>query len=84
MNTHTDPRIAERERAARRIARARSTAPRLAYSIDETAVALGVSRRTIYDLISDGRLTSAKIGARRVISHSELERFLAELASEAA
>jgi excisionase family DNA binding protein len=49
---------------------------RLAYSIDEAARLLSISRRHLYDLISKGRLTSCKLGARRVITRSELERLL--------
>jgi len=50
----------------------------LAYSIDEAAHVLGVSRRTIYELIAEGRLRSAKLYARRLIPRAELERLLAE------
>jgi excisionase family DNA binding protein len=56
----------------------------LAYSVDEASRVLGVSRRTVYELIAEGRIRSAKLYARRLITRAELERFLAELASEAA
>jgi excisionase family DNA binding protein len=48
--------------------------PRAAYSINETARLLDVSRRQIYDLLSKGKLRSVRIGARQRIPASELER----------
>jgi excisionase family DNA binding protein len=50
--------------------------PRLAYSPDEAARALGVGRTTIYDLMSRGALKRAKIGARTVIPAQCLEDYL--------
>jgi excisionase family DNA binding protein len=56
----------------------------LAYSVDEAARVLAISRRTVYELIAEGRLRSTKLYARRLVTRAELERFLAELVSEAA
>jgi excisionase family DNA binding protein len=51
--------------------------PRLAYSVQETADALGVSRDTIHELIRTGRLHSVKAGARTLIGVRQIEAFLA-------
>jgi excisionase family DNA binding protein len=40
---------------------------RLALSIEETAKTSGLSRATLYRLIADGKLTTIKIGARRIV-----------------
>jgi excisionase family DNA binding protein len=52
---------------------------RYAYSPEEAGSLLGVTRQTIYNLISRGELTSVKIGRSRRIPHSELERLLAPI-----
>jgi excisionase family DNA binding protein len=52
---------------------------RLAYSVDEAAGLLGLSRRSIYELLRDGQLGSVKIGSRRLIRHTDLELFLSQL-----
>jgi excisionase family DNA binding protein len=51
---------------------------RLAYSIDETARLLSISRRHVYELIAEGRLVGRKLGARRVIPRREIDALLAE------
>lgn len=51
--------------------------PKLAYSILETCAALGITRPTLYKLISDGRLRTVTIGTRRLIPATELDRLLA-------
>lgn len=55
-----------------------NTVPRrLAYSIDEVASAVGISRDLVYELIASGRLKTVPVGARRrVIPTHELERLL--------
>lgn len=50
----------------------------LAYSIPDSGRAIGLSSRTVIRLIKSGKLRSAKIGRRRVVSAKELERFLHE------
>jgi len=42
-----------------------------AMRVNDTAAFLGVSRATIYNLISEGVLPSLKIGGRRVIRRSD-------------
>jgi excisionase family DNA binding protein len=48
------------------------------YSVDEAAKALTLSHWTIRAWIRDGRLRSAKIGDRRVIRESELQRLIVD------
>jgi excisionase family DNA binding protein len=50
--------------------------PRLAFSIDEAAAALGMSPATLWRWIGEGWLRSVKRGGRRLIPISELERLL--------
>jgi excisionase family DNA binding protein len=40
---------------------------RRALSIEEAAKACGLSRATLYRLLSDGKLTTIKVGARRLV-----------------
>jgi excisionase family DNA binding protein len=53
-----------------------STVVPLAYSVEEVAVALRVSPRTIRNLLREGQLVRRKIGARTVIPVSSVESFL--------
>ncbi len=50
---------------------------RLAYSPEEAAEALGISRHLIYDLLRTGQLRSRKAGNRRLIGLQQIEAFLA-------
>jgi len=52
-------------------------AERLAYSPDEAAELLGISRELVHDLLRTGRLGSVKAGRRRLIARHHLEAFLA-------
>jgi excisionase family DNA binding protein len=52
-------------------------AERLAYSPDEAAELLGISRELVHDLLSTGQLGSVKAGRRRLIGKHHLEEFLA-------
>jgi len=45
-------------------------------SIDETAMLIGASRRTIQRLISDGKLKVAKLGTRSIIKRKEIDNLL--------
>ena len=51
-------------------------ASRLAYSVQEVAQALGISRDMVNDLLRTGQLGSIKVGRRRLISRKHLERLL--------
>ena len=48
----------------------------MAYRPDDAALVLGLGRTTTYALIREGRLRSIKVGRRRLIPASEIERFL--------
>ena len=61
----------------RRLAAEPPRVERLAYSIDETAAALGRSRRVVEGLIDSGQLRARRVGRELAISRAELERFLA-------
>ena len=50
---------------------------RLAYSPDEAAELLGISRELVHDLLRTGQLGSVKAGRRRLIARRHLEAFLA-------
>jgi excisionase family DNA binding protein len=52
-------------------------AGRLAYSPDEAAELLGISKELIHDLLRTGQLGSRKAGRRRLIAKRHLEAFLA-------
>ena len=52
-------------------------AERLAYSPDEAAELLGISRELVHDLLRTGQLRSVKAGRRRLIARHHLEAFLA-------
>lgn len=53
-----------------------SETPRIAFRIDDAAVACGLSRSTIYNLISAGTLPSFKAAGRRLILAEDLKSFL--------
>ncbi|WP_373054504.1 helix-turn-helix domain-containing protein [Thioalkalivibrio sp.] len=52
----------------------------LAYGVDEAAHVLGISRRSLYELIASGRLKSTKLCGRRIVPRASLERLLEEAA----
>ena len=54
----------------------RSSAERLAYSVDEAAGLTGLSRDLLYDQMRCGNLDYIKIGRRRLITRQHLEEFL--------
>jgi excisionase family DNA binding protein len=51
---------------------------RLAYSIPEACVLIGVSRPTLYRRISDGDLRTVMFGGRRLVPHAALLELLGE------
>lgn len=52
------------------------TLPREAYSIDETAQVLGVTRRTIEGMIDSQQLRVVTVGRHIRIDRKEIERYL--------
>lgn len=53
-----------------------SLVPRAAYSLAETAASLGLSRRTLYELMDAGKLATVKLGKRRLVPARELDRLV--------
>ncbi len=49
---------------------------RRALSIKEAAQTCGLSRATVYRLIADGKLTTLKIGARRLVPVGAIDTLL--------
>lgn len=52
------------------------TTKRLTYTVDEAAKAVGVSRRTMYELIHREDFPSLKVGGRRLISREGLAEWV--------
>jgi excisionase family DNA binding protein len=52
------------------------TPERRALSIRETARACGLSRATLYRLLKDGKLSTIKIGARRLVPIASIDLLL--------
>lgn len=52
------------------------SSPRLAFSVQEAAAALGLSTSSIWKWISLGQLQATKIGGRTLITVEELDRVL--------
>jgi len=50
---------------------------KVAYSVRETAEALGLHPNTVYELISDGKLPALRLGRKILVSRSELEKWVA-------
>jgi excisionase family DNA binding protein len=59
-------------------------APKLTYSVDEAAEAIGISRSLVYDEMNAGRLGYIKIGRRRLITSQQLNEYVAGLVANAA
>ncbi|HRD74370.1 MAG TPA: helix-turn-helix domain-containing protein [Hyphomicrobiaceae bacterium] len=49
---------------------------REAYSIAEAAKLWGIGRTSLYRAMSEGRLRTLKIGARRLVRRGDLEAFM--------
>jgi excisionase family DNA binding protein len=49
----------------------KSETKRLAYSVPEMAVALGISRTVAYDLITTGTSPSVRLGKRKILVPAE-------------
>jgi excisionase family DNA binding protein len=54
---------------------------RLAYSVEDAAHLLSLSRSQLYAFLKDGLIVGKKLGGRTVIPRDELERFLVEAPS---
>ncbi len=49
---------------------------KLVYSVEEAAEQLSIGRTLAYQLISEGRLVSIKIGHRRLVARADLDAFI--------
>jgi len=49
---------------------------RLAFSVQEAAMALGISSRTLRDYIKDGSIAHFRMGTRVLIPSNELQEFI--------
>jgi hypothetical protein len=57
---------------------------RLLYPIPEARERLGdIGHSTFYELKSEGKIATVKIGRRTFVAHDELERYIATLKAEA-
>jgi excisionase family DNA binding protein len=52
------------------------TENKLALRVNEASVAAGISRTTIYKLMTDGKLRTTKVGGRRLILREDLQALL--------
>ena len=62
--------------AERATTRASIALDRLAYSIEDAAVALGLSRSRLYELTAASEIAACKVGKRTIIPVTELTAFL--------
>jgi len=53
-----------------------NTVPKLAFSVEDAAEVAGVSRATLYAEIKSKRIETFKIGSRRLISLSAIEKYI--------
>ena len=51
--------------------------PKLAFTIAEACHAVGIGRSKLYELISQGRLETRKIGSRTIIPADSLRKLVA-------
>jgi excisionase family DNA binding protein len=49
---------------------------RRAFSIRETARICGVSRATLYRLLKEGKITTIKLGSRRLVPEASIDTLL--------
>jgi excisionase family DNA binding protein len=54
--------------------------PKLAYSVDEAASTLTLSRARLYELMNEGQIKFKQCGRRRLIPASAIRTFLEEAA----
>lgn len=53
--------------------------PSLLYPVAEAAALLGISRSNLYCLLRQGKVSSVRIGSRRLVPRAALESFVATL-----
>ena len=57
---------------------AQETTEQRVMTVEEVGEVLRVGRNTMYGLIADGAIESMKIGRRRLITRTALDKFLAD------
>ncbi len=55
--------------------------PALLLKVEDAARLLGVGRTTLFELISQGRIQTVRVGRRRLVVRAGLERFVEEISS---
>lgn len=60
-----------------------NTAP-LAHPVNDACARLGIGRVKLYELFGTGEIASFKVGNKRLIPESELQRFIADRMQAAA
>ena len=58
-----------------------SKEPALLLKVEDAARLLGVGRTTFFELISQGRIQTVRVGRRRLVVRAGLERFVEEISS---
>jgi excisionase family DNA binding protein len=56
--------------------------PRMAYSIDEVADRLGVSRRKVWQELKEGRIAHFRVGRRVLMTEAQLNDYVAKSSVE--
>ena len=51
----------------------------LLLSVEQTAIVLGLGRTRTYELVMSGRISSIKVGRRRLVVQSSLDAFVTNL-----
>lgn len=51
----------------------------LLHSVDQVMTLTGLGRSAVYERLKTGEIESVKVGARRLIPHDAILRFVAEL-----
>ena len=59
-------------------------ASRLSYSVRDFCAAVGIGRSKFYELVSNGKLKTVKIGSKTLVTADEAQRFIASLDQAAA
>jgi len=78
METETQPALVAElaKRLAEQLERTRPAPPRVAYTLDETATMLGVSKRVVEGLVNTGQLPAKRAGRCLIVTHRAIERWL--------
>ena len=70
-------------RASQPVPKPAPVVPSLLLSVEQAAVALGISRRPLYPILMRGEIRSVLIGRRRLVPVAEIEAYIARLLESA-